>query len=603
MEDIKFMRCFLKYMKTMCWAVVVPALMASCDDDDKATSGFGVDQTEMQFANDGGVLEVKVSTDCVWTAETENDWCMVSPATGTGNGICVIKADSSYLYKERTGRVIFYSDKGDIAEVQIKQFGYEPVIDFTEAELTVPSYAIPEEAYVDVEAIANVPFEVIIPEEAKAWLTYDKKNQDEPYMYIPSTTIPRKQKFRFKFATYSDFVADRIAEIQFKQTASGVTRTEGTTILLDKTVKIIQEKAPVIIPSREGDSLAVLAIARNLNANMEIVASRPITHWSSVLVEERTYDYKNPITGFEKKDSTELRVVGFSVAMLDTKESLPYQVQYLTELETFAAIGNTNAFLKSIPLGPEITKCTKLRSLNLLGYGISSLPAEMATMPALEELELHGNCILDLNTIKNVLLGLKDHLKALNLGNNRISGSVMNLSELPKGHTLNSIGMGGNLANYEWLFTQMSELEELSLSYNYFYGDIPDFGSRRDILPKAKLVSLNLNRLTGKVPEWVLAHKYLACWNPFILLFNQEGYDNNGIIAGFSNAPTTFSQFPYEYNRECPDDDEEATAFALKLPELTQAELDVVPLHGYWRYYRMLNKKWNLKYNETNNVH
>ncbi len=588
------MKYLLNYMKTMCWAVVALALMTSCDDDEKATSGFAVDQNEVQFSSDGGTVEMQIATDRTWTAETRNDWCVVSPATGTGNGICIIKADSSYLYKERTGRVIFYSDRGDVAEVQIKQFGYEPTIDFTQAELTVPSYAAPEEAYVDVEAISNVPFEVIIPEEAKKWLSYDNKN-NEPYTYTPSTTIPRKQKFRFKFATYTDFAADRIAEVQFKQTAATATRAEGESGLLAKTVKITQEKAQMIIPSREGDSLAVLAVARVMNAGINASTSRPITHWSNLLVEERTYDYHNPLTGYSKKDTTELRVVGFSLSMMDTNESIPYQIQYLTELETFGAIANANGYRKSIALGPEIAKLKKLKSISLMGYGISSLPEEMKDMESLEELDLNGNSIMSLDDIEDVLLGLKDQLKFLDLGDNRVSGSVMNLStDIPKDHTLETIGLGGNLSNYEWLFRDMRALEGLYLSYNYFYGSIPDLGGvREDVLPNMRDLKLNLNRLTGKIPDWMLYHPYLACWNPFILVFNQEGWDNKGAIAEFTNAPTKISEFPLESNRTCPDDEEAQTA-AAKLPALTQAELDVLPLHGNWRYYKMLNKQWYL---------
>lgn len=581
-------------MRTMCWAIVALTLLslASCrDDDDDAVNSFSVDQTEMQFSNNGGTIELKVATGQTWTAEAEDDWCMVSPATGVGSGVCVIKADSSYLYKERTGRVIFYSDKGDLAEVLIKQYGYEPTIDFTEAEVTVPSYAAPEKAYVDVEAIANVPFEVVIPEEAKAWLTLDGGST-----YTPSTTIPRKQKFRFKFKTYTDFDADRIAEVQFNQ-KSASTRASGETSMLNKIVKITQEKAPVIIPSREGDSLAVLAITRVINGGMGFSISRPITHWDNIVVEERTYDYKNPITGVTIKDSTELRVVGFRLSMIDTDESIPYQIKYLTELETFAAIANSNAYRKKIALGAEITTLTKLKSISLMGYGIQTLPAEMANMQSLEELDLNGNTILSLESIKDVLLGLKDKLKYLDIGGNRVSGSVMNLStDIPRDEKLETIGLGGDLTKYDWLFRDMKALEELHMSYNYFYGSIPDLDDVKDgILPNMKYLTLNLNRLTGKVPNWILYHKYLACWNPFLLLFNQEGYDNKGALAGFTNAPTKFSEFPAEYNRTCPED-EEAAAVAAKLPPLTQEDLNTVPLHGNWRYYRMLNKNWYLNW-------
>lgn len=587
------MKNLLKYMKTSSWVVTVMMVLltASCkDDDDNSVKGFAIDQTELRFENNGGTIELKVATDQTWTAESESDWCLVSPATGVGSGICVIKADSSYLYKSRTGRVVFYTDKGDIAEISINQFGYEPTIELSEAEKTIPSYAAPDEAFVDVEAIGNVPFEVLIPEEVQEWLSIDGTSS-----YTPSTTIPRKQKFRFKFKTNTSFKEERIAEVELKQTGKMPdTRVEGEPAgLLKKVVRIIQEKAPVIIPSREGDSLAVLAIARTLNASLTIPASRPITHWDNVMVEERTYRYN--YDGIDK-DSTELRIIGFSLSMIDTKESLPYQVQYLTELETLAATGNSNAFLKSIELGPEIAQLTKLKSLSLMGYGINSLPKEMANMASLEELDLNGNCILRLETIKDVLLGLKGHLKYLDLGSNRISGSVMNLStDIPKNKTLETIGLGGDLSNYGWLFEEMSELETLILSYNYFYGSVPDFDNTKDgILPKARYMAINLNRLTGKVPNWILYHKNLACWNPFLLVFNQEGYDNKNTIAGFPNAPIKFSDFPEEYNRVCPEE-EKAQAVAAKLPQLTEAERGVVPLHGNWRYYKtMLNEKWYL---------
>ena len=80
-------------------------------------------------------------------------------------------------------------------------------------------------------------------------------------------------------------------------------------------------------------------------------------------------------------------------------------------------------------------------------------------------------------------------------------------------------------------------------------------------MPNLKMLSLNLNRFTGKLPDWILWHPKLACWNPFILLFNQEGYDNLGKLAGFSNEPAKMSEFPEgANNRVCPDDEDEEGA-------------------------------------------
>lgn len=581
-------------------ALVLLLLVAACkDDDEPSASGFSVDLPEVEFADCGGTLELNLATDQTWTAETESDWCSVSPATGVGSGVCVLKADSSYLYKARQGKVVFYSERGDIIEVLVKQFGYEPIIEVSE-KFTIPSYAAPDEAHVDVEVTSNVELEMSISDDANDWLELDKST---PATYKPSTTIPRKQKFRLNFKTYTDFPESRLAEIEFKQTKA-VNRTatradEAPAEMIVKKVEIEQESAPIIIPSREGDSLAVLSMARVLGIS-GFQTSRPITHWNNVVVEERTYDYLNTLTGEEIPNRTELRIVGLTLSMFDTKESVPYQIKYLTELETFAATSNNNTFLKNIELGPEITELKKLRSLSLMGYGICKLPAEMAGMEKLEELDLRVNNFLRLNDIKDVLLGLKGHLKYLHLGANRISGTVTNLAtDIPSGKTLETIGLGGDLNESTWLFEDMKELEYLNLSYNYFYGSIPTLGGKKEgILPNLKYFSINLNRLTGKLPDWLLYHKYLACWEPFILVFEQEGRDNNGKVAGFDNAPANVNGFPSEDNRTCPDDDEEAQTFAARLPKLTQSEKDVAPLHGYWRYYEtMLKEQWYLKCN------
>ena len=140
------------------------------------------------------------------------------------------------------------------------------------------------------------------------------------------------------------------------------------------------------------------------------VTSRPITHWNNVETEERTYHYSY---GDIDKDSTEVRVISLRFSMFDTKESVPYQIKYLTELESFSAVGNSNAFTKKIVLGPEITTLKNLKSLSLMGYGISEFPPEMKNMTQLEELDMNGNNFLKLPM--DILKGMTG-LKYLNFG-------------------------------------------------------------------------------------------------------------------------------------------------------------------------------------------
>ena len=50
--------------------------------------------------------------------------------------------------------------------------GYEPTIQLTSEEVTIPSYAELDKSYIDIEATSNVAFEVVAPEDLD-WLTLE----------------------------------------------------------------------------------------------------------------------------------------------------------------------------------------------------------------------------------------------------------------------------------------------------------------------------------------------------------------------------------------------------------------------------------------------
>lgn len=60
------------------------------------------------------------------------------------------------------------------------------------------------------------------------------------------------------------------------------------------------------------------------------------------------------------------------------------------------------------------------------------------------------------------------------------------------------------------------------------------------IMPQLENLSINLNFLTGNIPDWILYHKNLKCWDPFTLVFNQyeNGKDASGKRVGFDNTPS-----------------------------------------------------------------
>ena len=114
-------------------------------------------------------------------------------------------------------------------------------------------------------------------------------------------------------------------------------------------------------------------------------------------------------------------------------------------------------------------------------------------------------------------------------------------------------------------------LEELAFSNCYLEGQLPDFEvgdygveaySEKDvagndtlknlyiyempkILPNCTMLRLNLNFLTGNLPDWLLYHPHFMDWAPDLLIFNQQekGLNSAGEAVRFDNEPKTFDYY------------------------------------------------------------
>lgn len=78
------------------------------------------------------------------------------------------------------------------------------------------------------------------------------------------------------------------------------------------------------------------------------------------------------------------------------------------------------------------------------------------------------------------------------------------------------------------------------------------------VLPFARTVHLNLNFLTGAVPNWILFHPYFNYWNPETLFFNQqeEGKDSKGNTVGFNNVDLVNFDYSYYYGKTDPGENQ-----------------------------------------------
>ena len=540
-------------------------ILTSCkDSDDDKITGFDVNESEMIFTENGGLQTFKITTGYAWSAQSNADWLMVSPATGVGSAECEVKVDSSYLYSERKAQILIETENG-AKMIEINQFGFEKAIRIEEPSVSIPHYKRLDEAFFEVNISSNVAYEIIISDEDQEWLTLD----GDITTYDPTTATPRKQTYKFKYGVHSNFRQSRKGNIEFRQT--------GVAEPISSIVEVEQNAAPKIVPSRAGDSLALLAIQSQLQVyGGGWESSRPMTHWDDINLESIDYVYYDEDLGISK-DTTEMRVTGARFFFFFTEVSLPVEVKYLTEIETLIFQGNANRSRHTIDLGSEVTELKNLKSLAINGYGIKSLPKEMIEMDNLEELSIYANNFLEFPL--DIITKMKN-LTYFDFSNQRITEGITSLADIPAGYDPDNIGLRGTIPVE--LFN-MPKIEYLYLSHCYLEGELPTLpvGSH----PQLRRFTANGNRLTGDIPEWILQHERLACWDPYVLLFTQEGMDSQGNLAGFSNEP---GRLP---NPDCPDDEEDTKSYIMRSSGNDFKNDDKLPLTGNWGEYKIQFKK------------
>ncbi|MEG1586275.1 MAG: hypothetical protein RR346_05315 [Bacteroidales bacterium] len=485
--------------------------LESCEEVEKVGSvKFSLSKEQCHFLSEGGSESIVVTSDEEWTVESNVEWCLVTPGNGNGSVDCELRVDTSYLYKSREAVLTFHSGSQS-RQVLVNQLGFEKVIEPQEKELNVPDYSEYGKAFVEVLIVSNVEFDVELPADA-SWLSYEIEDA-----HVSSIPRPRKVRFEYGINTRA---AERIADVIIKPAL------DKDQVAVPATVTITQAAAPLIVPGRTGDSLSVVMMARMMRVNNDPSSSgKAMVNWDNVVLKE--FPAENGAEG-----ETELRVVGLSLSIFDTYESIPYLVQNLTKLESLSIIGNANGYIRSIEWTPEICTLTNLKYMTISGYGLVTIPDELRNMKSLIGIDLSANyfdeipvhVLRDLPNLKHVVFTgcRRDGIRDLSLNKDE------------------HIGLSGSLPR--GLF-ELEQLESLHLSYNYFEGSIPDMpvGS----MPNLKSLKLNLNFLTGEAPKWILEHPNLGCWEAPTFIFTQEnGKDSNGKRVGLTNEPKRFPDCP-----------------------------------------------------------
>lgn len=481
--------------------------------------------------------------------------------------------------------------------------------------ISVENSAKLEERFFEVTMMANVNFDVRVnnlPAEDgtvsdKEWLKYKKETPNYDY-----GDRPRLLKLHFDWEINMTEKA-RTAEVII--TPQEISDTEGDgTIKLVVTQKpapvITDDRAGDSLALLSIYSSMNGIFTWDASENMRYWKGVELWEATDKYIEIEANGTINYSASVPKDLIGRLKSVEFIA--FETKESLPCQVKYLKTAESITFSGNSNTFLKDIVLGNEICELAQyghLRNLAIRAYGLVGLPENFTefgkTLVSLDlssnNFEVMGKSGSTINGVK--VLGIESitqenfkHLRSLYLNKINRYDTTKDLSAYKgKDDKLGfrwTTGYGGDgfpgpSDGYDNTYfkelLQWENLEYLSLSLNMLDGELPsdqdllDLGikpytdvdinnaANKDTIedakkyligapkvwPRMKKLSLNLNFMTGKLPDWILYHPYLSFWDPFTMIFQQElsttsskAKNTKGeVITKFSNEPTNLSNY------------------------------------------------------------
>ena len=551
-------------MKKFFAIILFAALFTACVDE-PATTLPEMEISSQSISSDapGGTYKVTVRSADEWSATSDAPWVMISPANGRGEVECTVRVDSTLVNGERTTRISLSSMGRTKGHIEVKQRGFDEVIKPSTTTEIIASSAKRSDRWFETSIKTNVEFEVATEFDGdERWLTVD-----EYTLNLDGGARPRSTTLRCNWMmnTHNE---ERTALIHLRALNGEA----------EATISVRQNAAPLITDDRQGDSLAVVTIYEKMECWAEgtIATDRPLNEWECLRL------WKADDESLPSSDAVG-RVRDLEFNYFNTEEGIPYEVKYLKYLETLSLFGNVNTMLKSIDMGEEICELEYLKGLRVSAFGLVSLPKNFANLgDTLEVLDISSN---NFNRIPAVLTPENfPALKSLNLASCR----RQSISDLRKG--TDNIGLYSDMDSSDDMTRLFlwDNLEELSLSFNYIEGQLPhfrvgedgvrayteddvrDFGDTLNyavehklprILPNMHALRLNLNFMTGELPEWLLYHPRLMEWGADILVFEQQmpATDSRGRTVKFDNVPKSmeyyFESYPlyrdrYEFNDE-----------------------------------------------------
>lgn len=453
---------------------------------------------------------------------------------------------------------------------------------------------------------------------------------------------PRSLKVRFRWdmntAPYT-----RIAKIKLlpKNPEDELIDQEGNPTG-EVILTVTQEAAVKITDDRRGDSLAIVMINQKIQTMMAWEYSENMSNWEYVTLweedsEDKPENFDDKWVGrvrsvaFNWMDLKEGEEFPKEIKYLKYLESLTIQTNVNRQIRKM--------HLGEEICGLENLKELNVYAYGLVDLPKNFVNLG----DKLEYLDLGSNNFPKLSTVTNIVNPQNfPHLKGLELSTGRRNDTTTDLStvvsELEKGDLgiYVNLNVPGDERNAFITLLGWEKLEYLGLSYlfiegklptddemesfvdmnkmnfrPYQYEDIETYSLPKDtcnwllsddkpiklpgkvaeedkyiygqdilkVLPRMKVFTLNLNFITGELPNWILFHPYFMSWNPDGMIIPQwnKGKDTKENSVGFSNVGSNNPNFNYKYYYG--DGSEEG--------------FDTAAYPGYYNKYVGGGKDWN----------
>lgn len=522
------------------------AMISSCRQ--QISVDFALDTDTIEIGPEGGVEKVSISSQDNWVATVLNaPWITVSPANGKASTECEIIIDSALAVTSREAVVrIENQSTKDRKDFTVRQKGFDYQIRLAKSEINLDSYAALDDRKFDVKVKSNVPFEIELPEGADKWLSYKMSELD-----LDRGARPREVTVNFEWGINFN-PEERNAVVRFNPVSADVVPA------VKDDLNIRQSAAEEIEIGVKGDSLALIAINRALGCWTEWETSERLEFWDGVEVWQ---------SGENKG-----RVKKAEFFLFQTQEGIPFQVKYLTAAEELYFYSNTNTFLYSLDPGEHLCELTQLRKLTIGAYGLTSLPENFKNLKNLEYLDLSSNNFQKVPDVLTPENFPKLTALILNACQRNTISDLSNTNKTQFGGLFEETSVDAEgKRSFPKRLLKWSNLDTLRLSVNYLEGVIPDLMDDPDfpkwtadevhacdtlpeiliglpkVMPETDLFAINLNRLYGSLPDWLLYHPKLDLWYPTSLVFLQEGRASDGTYAGFDNEPANMDYYYQHY--------------------------------------------------------